>query len=413
MDFLRKRPLLIGAAAVAAVVIAVLAVKARGSASAPGAQSARPVAVARVQNMPLSATLTLSGEFKPFQEVDLHAKVAGYIRHIFVDVGDKVRAGQVIADLEVPELVAQVQGADAGIRRSQDGVRRAQSDLERARSVHEAAHFAYTRLKEASDSRPGLIARQELDDAQARDKESEAQVASAEAALSGATQELGVARAGQQQMTAMSNYSHITAPFAGVVTRRFADTGSLIQAGTSSSTQAMPLVRLAEVSRLRLVLPVPESAVPRIHLGTTVQVRVPALERTFEGRVARFADDLDRQTRSMETEIDVPNTNGSLVSGMYAETVLELARKESALTVPVEAVSRNGSEASVLVVGADRRLEARPVKIGMEGTRRVEILAGARPNELVVIGSRGQLRPGDTVQPILREQAAGEAGGKF
>jgi RND family efflux transporter MFP subunit len=196
-----------------------------------------------------------------------------------------------------------------------------------------------------------------------------------------------------------------------VITKRYADTGALIQAGTSSNTQAMPLVRLAEFDRLRLVLPVPESAVPRIHVGTMVKVVVPALGRTFEGRVARLSDDLDRQTRTMETEIDVRNADDSLVAGMYAETVLELLRKDSALTVPVQAVARNGAVATVLVVGKDDRLEQRSVKIGLEGTRRLEILAGLENGERVVVGSRGELRVGEKVAPKAVEESRDSDGG--
>ena len=184
-----------------------------------------------------------------------------------MDVGDKVKAGQVIAILEVPELSAQVQGAEAAIKRSRDAIRRAQSEVEKAKSAHAAAHFAYTRLKQASEARPGLIAEQELDDSMAKDKEAEAQVDSATAAMSEARNQLSIAQAERGQLSAMDAYTHITAPFAGVVTKRYADTGSLIQAGTASNTQAMPLVQLAEYSKLRLVVPVPESAVPSIQPG--------------------------------------------------------------------------------------------------------------------------------------------------
>ena len=173
----------------------------------------------------------------------------------------------------------------------------------------------------------------------------------------------------------------------------------MIQAGTSSSTQALPVVRLAEFDRLRLVLPVPESAVPRIHAGTTVGVKVPALDRTFEGRVARVSDDLDRQTRTMETEIDVANPDGSLIAGMYAETVLDLAHEDSALTVPIQAVSRDGKHTSLLVVGAGNRIEERQVRIGTEGARRLEVLEGLKEGDRVVIGSRSQFRAGEEVEP--------------
>jgi multidrug efflux pump subunit AcrA (membrane-fusion protein) len=336
---MRKRSLLV----LAGVLLAGLFIFFRFSGKSAKAETAvdasvQPVAVALVKRGPIASSLTLSGAFHPYQQVDVHAKVAGYIRQIYVDVGDQVKAGQVLAILEVPELSAEVAGAKADIRRSEEAIHRAESEIQRAQSTYSAYHSGYTRLKQASESRPGLIAEQELDDSMAKDRESEAQVASARASLAESESQLAVAHATLDRLSAMEAYSHITAPFAGVVTKRYADTGALIQAGTSSNTQSMPVVQLAEWSRLRLVLPVPESAVPQIHLGSVVQVRVAALNRTFEGRVARFADALDPQTRTMETEIDVENRNGTLVDGMYAETSVILSQRNGVLTVPVQAV---------------------------------------------------------------------------
>jgi len=386
MTWTRNRTLTIAGAAVGlALLLAAWRAHRPSDAAEPGESGGHPVSVVLARRTPLRSVLTLSGEFKPFQEVDLHAKVAGYIRTISVDVGDRVRAGQVLAVLEIPELDAQLQEADAS--------------LDRSRSVHETAHSAYERLRQVSESRPGLIAAQELEDAYARDKQAEAQVAQA--------------GAGRKQASALSDYSRITAPFAGVITKRYADTGALIQAGTSSNTQAMPVVRLSEYDRLRLVLPVPESAVPRIHVGTVVQVRVPAVGRTFEGRVARLSDDLERQTRTMETEIDVANADDSLVAGMYAETVLDLVRKDSPLTVPIQAVSRNGADATVLVVDPRNRVELRRVTIGMEGSRRLEILTGLSEGDRVIIGGRGQFRVGDEVRPQPIEDGKADPEGEL
>ena len=370
--------------------------------------SVRVAAVALVQKRALSNGVTLSGEFRPFQEVDVHAKVAGYIKVIHVDVGDRVRGGQVMAVLEVPELRAELQGADASVRRSQDAVRRAKSDLQRAQSLHDAAHLNYSRLNDASATRPGIIAQQELDDALAKDKESEAQISADEAAFSEAQNQFDVAIASQKQYTALSDYTNIVAPFDGVVTKRYADTGALVQAGTSSSTQAMPVVRVAETDVLRLILPVPESAVPDVHLGSSVQVHVSALNRNFEGKVARFADAVDPETRTMHTEVDVKNVGGKLVQGMYAEVSLVLTHKEATLTIPIEAVVRNGAEATVLVVNSQNRLEERKVELGMESTRWVEVVSGLNENDRVLIGSRSEYRVGDRVEPkpiVLNNEA--------
>lgn len=371
----------------------------RAGASQPDDSGLQTVAVALVERKPISSSLTLSGEFRPFQEVDVHAKVAGYIRKIYVDVGDHIKSGQTLAVLDVPELSAQLEGADAAVRRAKDAIRRAKGDLDRAEFLHAATHLDYTRLMQASQARPGLIAQQELDDAQAKDKEGEAQMSADEAAMSEARNQLDVALAEQKQLGAMGDYTRIVAPFSGVVTRRYVDTGALVQAGTASNTQALPVVSVAQTDLFRLTLPVPESAVPLIRLGSTVSVRVPSLSRDFEGKVSRFADSLSQETRTMHTEVDVPNKNGAIVAGMYAEVNLTLLKKGSALAVPVQALTRNGSTASLLIVNPQDRIEEREVQIGLEGANEVEIVSGLAPNERVVIGSRAEFHPGDAVTP--------------
>jgi len=381
--------------------------------NAGGDSSAVPAAVVRAERRTISNTLAISGEFKPFQDIDVHAKVAGYIKRIYVDVGDHVKDGQTLAELEVPELAAQLSGTDAAVRKSREEIRRAQSDIERAQSVHSAAHSAYTRLKQAADSRAGLVAQQELDDSQAKDLEAEAQVASTQAELSAAQQQLQMAEANERQYAALSSYSHIVAPFAGVVTARFADTGALVAAGTSSSTQATPVVRLAQVSKLRLVLPIPESLAGQIHLGDPVKVHVQALDQDIEGQVSRFSDSLDLQTRTMETEIDFENRDGRVIPGMYAETRLSLREKPNSLTVPLEAVTRSGEDATVLAVSAQNILEERHVKLGLEDNTRVEVLSGLSDQDRVVIGNRSEFRNGQKIQPKDVTAPAGDTtGGK-
>ncbi len=357
---------------------------------------------------PLDTGITLSGEFRAFQQVDVHAKVAGYIKKIFVDVGDKVKAGQVLAILEVPELSAQVAGAKADIRRSEDAIRRAQSEIQAAESTHQAYHAAYTRLKQASEARPGLIAEQELDDAMAKDGQTEAQVNSARSALAESESQLGMARATLDRLTAMEDYSRITAPFAGVITKRYVDTGALISAGTSSETQSQPVVQLAEWSLFRLVIPVPESDVPLLHLGSVVQVHVAALNREFQGRVARFADALDEETRTMHTEIDVPNPQGTLKEGMYAEVKLDLHENKNALKVPVQAVVQGGSEHYALIVDDQDRVQKRTVEVGEQTSNYVEILQGLSEKDRVISVGQSDYQIGEVVKPRLEAQSAGE-----
>lgn len=405
---MQRKQIGILAGVLAATVVLVLVISShKVSAKQAGDEPLRTVAVALVERGPLVNSVTLSGEFRPFQQVDVHAKVAGFIRKIYVDVGDHVSAGQVLAILEVPELSAEVTGARADIRRSQDAIRRAQSEIERSNSAYGAYHAAYTRLKQASEARPGLIAEQELDDSLAKDKEAEAQVNSARASLAEAQSQLSVADANLDRLAAMEAYSHITAPFSGVVTKRYADTGALIQAGTASDTQAMPVVQLAEWSKLRLVVPVPESAVPQLRLGSIVRVHVSALSRDFEGQVIRFADALNDETRTMHTEIDVPNPEGTLKEGMYADVRLVLQEEKNALSVPIQAVQRSGSGGSVLTVDAGGRIQEREVKLGAESSDRVEVLSGLAESDRVVIGNRGGFHPGDRVRPKVVSQGSG------
>lgn len=360
-----------------------------------------PVAVTLVKTRAISNKITLSGEFVPFQEVDVHAKVSGYIRKIYVDVGDRVKTGQLIAVLEVPELNAELQGAEAAVRRSEDAIHRAKSDLSRAQSLHTATHLNYTRLKQASDARPGIIAQQELDDAQAKDQEADGQIAADQAAFSEAQNQLGVAVAGAKQFSAMNDYTRIVAPFDGVITRRNVNTGALVQAGTGSNAQGLPVVSVAQTNLFRLTLQVPESAVPSVHLGTTVTVHVQALNRDFEGKVARFSDAVNQETRTMHTEVDVKNKDGSLVQGMYAEVALNLTKTQNGLVVPIQALTKNGSKTTALVVDSEDRIEPQEVQTGIEGANYVEILSGLNANDRVVVGSPGEFQAGQQVSPKM------------
>jgi RND family efflux transporter MFP subunit len=370
-------------------------------------------AVSIVKRRDLGDTLTVSGAFKPFQDIDVHAKVAGYIKVIHVDVGDHVKEGQTLAVLEIPELAAQLAGTDAEVRAAQEQIRRAQGDLDRAQSTHSAAHSAYHRLKQAADTQPGLVAQQELDDWQAKDLSAEAQVASAEAELSAARQQLEVAEDKQKQYAALLDYTRITAPFAGVITVRYADTGSLIAAGTSTSTQSMPVVRLAQISVLRLVLQIPESVAPQIHVGGSIKVHVQALDQDFEGKVARFAGSLDQQTRTMETEVDFQNSDGKLMPGMFCEGYFVHDKKKNVLTVPMESVNRNGDEVTVLLVDSQNVVVLRPVKLGQESSTQIEVLSGLTDGERVIVGNLGEFTPGQKISPKLVESGgASEAGNR-
>ena len=358
--------------------------------------------VAVVTRGTIEHTLSLAGQFQPYQVIDVHAKVSGYIKHIYVDIGDKVRQGQVLAVLEVPELDAQLKGTVAEVAHSKDEITRAQHDVLRSQAQHAALHADYARLKQAGAAQPGLIAEQELDDAQSKDLAAEAQVDAAKAALAAAQQQSNVAGADNERVSDLNAYTTVTAPISGVIIWRYADTGALIQAGTSSDVQTLPVVKLSQSDLLRLRLPVPEDAVQFIHEGALVNVRVDAVNRTLVGKVVRFTRNVSLATRTMETEIDVENKDLSLSPGMYANAMLDLERKENVLTIPVQAVVKNGNKSTVLVVNGQNRVESREVQLGIQGSSLVEVKAGLYEGEHVITGGQSKYQPGQTVKPQVQ-----------
>jgi RND family efflux transporter MFP subunit len=369
------------------------------------AGSAPPVAsvgTAEVETRSLAEHLTVSSELVPDQEIDVYAKVAGYVKDINVDYGTHVHKGQVMATLEVPELDAQLQQDQAAIKARNNEVTRAQNEVARAKAQSDVLHLQYTRLADVSKTKKGLVAQQEVDDVQSRDLAAQSNLDATQGSLEAAKSEVAVAQAKLVHDQALFDYSKIVAPFDGVVTQRYANDGALMQAGTTS-VQSTPLVRLSVESLYRLVIPIPESDVRFIHIGDPVEVRVPSLSKVLQGKVTRFSAELNGSTRTMHTEVNVPNPGGQLVPGLYAEAVVLLNRKSDALVVPVQALNRDNDKASVFVVGPDNRIESRPVTLGLETPSYVELASGVRAGEQVVVSDRGGLKAGQIVKPAASE----------
>jgi RND family efflux transporter MFP subunit len=356
------------------------------------------VGVAKVTRRPLQRELTISSELVPFQEIDVYAKESGFVKNLYVDYGSHVKQGQVMATLEIPELQASLEQDEAEIKADRNDVTRSQHEVERYKAQYNALHLEYTRLNSVFQSQPGLVAQQEVDDAQSKDLAASSQVDASEAALDSATSRLAAAQAKLAHDKALFDYSRITAPFAGVVTQRYANLGTLMQSGTNSSTQALPLVKLSQDDLFRLVIPVPESYVRFIRIGDPVQVRVPSLDQTFPGKVARFSVDVREDTRTMHTEVDVPNPKRVLVPGLYAEATLTLERNDKALSVPLQAISHQTDKVSVFVVGLDGAIVIRPVTLGIQTANDTEVLSGLSEGEQVVVSDRSGLKAGEKVK---------------
>jgi RND family efflux transporter MFP subunit len=346
--------------------------------AATTASAAPEAGVAPVERRDLFKEVTIAAEFRPYMEAELDAKVSGYISRIYVDFGDKVKAGQKLATIEVPELEAQFVNA--------------QAVEQKAEADYTNTSLIYSRLVSVDKAHPNLVAQQDLDTAGANAHAAAAAIAAAKAEA--------------EKYETMVGYTNIVAPFDGVITRRYVDPGQLVQAGTSG--QSRPLVRVSDNYRLRLDFPVTVDYVKDIRVGDPVTVKVESLnDEALQGKITRFTGQVDDATRTMMTEIEVANTNLDLTPGMYATVVLQVEKRPHALAVPVEAVT-GGKSPTVYVVNQDQEIEERPVTLGLETPDAYEVLSGLREGELVVIGNRAAYQSGQKVTPKVVQLAQRE-----
>ncbi|HUP03680.1 MAG TPA: efflux RND transporter periplasmic adaptor subunit [Bryobacteraceae bacterium] len=367
------------------------------TASAPETEAT--VGVTTVTRKPIMRDITISSELVPYQEIDVYAKESGYVTDLRVDYGSRVEKGQLMATLEIPELAADLKRDTAAIDSAKQFVNHAQKEADTLKAQREPVHDYADRIASVAKAQKGLVAQQEIDDAQGKDLALGAQIEAAEASYQDAVSRLDEVKARQEHDQALYEYAKITAPFAGVVTERYANLGTLMQAGTGSSTQALPLVQLSEDDVFRLVIPVPESYVKYIRVGDPVKVNLSSLGKVVSGTVKRFSEDVAADTRTMHTEVDVPNPAHVLMPGMYAEATLTLDRKEDALVAPLQAISQAGTQATAFVVGAGDILQERKIELGMQTATDADVLSGLNEGDRVVVSDTSGLKAGAHVKP--------------
>jgi RND family efflux transporter MFP subunit len=367
-----------------------------------GLEAVPVVPAAKVVRVDLRNSVTLTAEFEPFYEVDVMAKEAGYIRHMLVDIGDRVQQGQLLATLEIPELQADLVKAKSDVQTASAERAVARGDLQRAEAGAQLAQLSYSRIQDVSKKEPGLVPLQEVDVAHSHNLEADAQVSAAQERVQAAESRYQSAVAGLAHETALVEYTRIVAPFRGVVTQRYASEGSMIQAGISSQTQAMPVVKVSQNDLLRLMLPVPEENVSSIHNGQHVTVLVPALNRSFDGTVTRFADRVQMSTRTMTAEVDVKNPQLTLIPGMYAQVMLGTAEARNANAVPPGAVDGTGDNEKLFVVDGGGFVRVRKVTTGIQSPQYIQILSGANPGDVVITGNHSGLYDGQKVQARIQ-----------
>jgi RND family efflux transporter MFP subunit len=339
------------------------------------------VTVVSPERRALWRDIVLTATVEAYEQVPLYAKVAGYLKTIHVDIGDRVKQGELLATLEVPEI-------DQRYRAAQSEVAERRADLDKARADAELAGVIFVRSQ-------GLRAReaitqQDMDEARAQHSTANSQVEVAQSRLRAAQARL--AEAG-----ALLSYSRITSPFDGIVTRRFVDPGALMQAATANNN-ITPIVTVARIDTVRVFIDVPEPDAPMITTGEPAALRVAALPiRRFNGSVTRYAGALDPATRTMRTEVDLSNPDGALRPGMFGDLTIRAVDHRDALTLPSGAIHHDDRGALVYVFNSGRAV-SRLVETGLSTGGAVEILKGISNHTQVIGDSSAELTSGARVR---------------
>jgi len=301
--------------------------------------------------------VTLPGNVMAYQEATLYAKVAGYLKTISVDKGDTVKESDTLAEIEAPEMLA---------------------DLVKAKAEAEAAQIDYKRVTEAQKKASDLVIPQTVDAAKAKS---------------------GVAVAGLQRIETLLSYAKITAPFSGVITKRWVDPGALIPAPTSSgAAKSAAVLTLMDFTTVRIDAAIPDTEAPLVKKDLPVKVTVDELPgRAFQGTITRFAYALDESTKTMATEVEISNPDLALRPGMWATVEIELQKKENALLIPAEALVAEKNKMSIFVVRDNKALKV-PVTTGFDDGVNVEILKGCGPNDSVIVAGKQSVIDGQKVQ---------------
>lgn len=361
------------------------------SGSAPAADTAGPatIDIVRVVEQALDVPLSLPGELTAFQTVNIFPRVTGFVKAISVDRGSKVRAGDLLASLEAPELVAQRSEA-------QSKLLGAEAQLSVARAKADADKSTFVRLKAASAT-PGVVAGNDVEIAAKTADASATQVLAAEQSVEAARQSLNAVRD-------MEEYLRITAPFAGVVTERNVHPGALV--GPSSGAATTPLLRLVDIDRLRLVVPVPEAYTADMKPGAEIRFTVAAYPgQSFSGKVARVAQAVDVSTRTMAVELDVANGDSRLAPGTFCQVRWPVRRSGPSLFVPSTSVASTTDRTFVIRI-RNGKTEWVDVKVGLTSGALVEVFGELRAGDEIAGRGTDELRPGTEVRPRESKPAA-------
>jgi RND family efflux transporter MFP subunit len=400
MKFASQRGIKVLMVVVVAIAAGVIIAQ-RNMAAAPAqaksteADSRPRVEVVHPRRVTVARRLQTNATLAAFEEADLFAKVTGYLSDVRVDIGDHVKAGQVLAVIDIPELEQQLAEDQAQLASKQSALETARLQVDHDRANRTLQDITLKRQEALFKDQ--WVPAQMVDQTRADAAVAKANVGVAKANRTLAAHQIDLAAATVEKTKALLAYSQIVAPFDGVVARRLVNRGDLVQAPTG--TLMTPLFTVQRIDTIRVFCDVPENDVPLVHIGDPAIVKPSGLEgKPFIGKVTRYSLRLDPETRNMRTEIDLPNPEERLYPGMYAQVSLEMNRRPDVLTVPAAAVGSDGDGSFVNTI-ADNRITRLAVRTGLTDNGRIEVTAGLSEGTPVVAIVKGAPPPGTAVQP--------------
>ena len=352
--------------------------------------------VMRVERGPAENEIKLPGTMQALAEAPILARTDGYLKRRLVDIGDRVHAGQVLAEIDAPEVDQQIHQAEAATEQADAAAQQAQANLEQGRANRELARVTAERTKRLTER--GISPQQEGDQTRAQLAAQDANVQALEKAILAQRSNLAAAKANLARLQELQGYRLVKAPFDGVITVRNVDVGALVSTGNTL------LYRIAQIGTLRTYVNVPQAYVTAVHVGQTAALTVSHFPgRRFDGTVARTANALDPATRTMLVEVDVPNADGMLFPGTYAEVDLSGSRTNPPLVVPAAAILFRTDGAQVAVVQSDHTVHLQRITVGRDYGDRVEILQGVEEGATIVAAPGDSARDGARIVPVSPE----------
>jgi RND family efflux transporter MFP subunit len=360
-----------------------------------------PVNVVIVEQASGKSQLILPGNIQAVTEAPVLARASGYIKTRYVDIGDRVKEGQLLAEIEAPEMEQQVQQAKASVDQTKSALEQAEANLRQGKTNTDMARLTWERYNALIAK--GAVARQDVDTYKAQYDASAENMQSLDKAVNVAKNNISVAQANLGRLSEMQGYLKVRAPFAGVITLRNVDTGALVAEGNTL------LFRIAQTDRLRTYVNVPQADSTSVRVGQTAELKIPDLPlKTFKGTVTRTANALDPATRTLLAEVQVPNEGGLLLPGMYSEVNFTTPRMEPPLMLRADALVVRADGAHVAVIGDDNVVHFQAVQVGRDYGDQLEILGGLAKGQRVVVSPGDVVRENAKVRPVLVGEKASQ-----